>query len=339
MKETNILYNSGIYTNIESYIYNVVNMFINKPSKNYTNTYNIKYEKLSEYLWDILVSHDFCHLSKTQVLRYKDPIIKIINNTIHIRTPIKMYLDLGPGYHAAIESSGKRHLSFDVGLGELLVLYQMKKFMDKVAEIYIPGAEFYIIIDNLCGHIVNSIKLQDTQSYCKKFNKLINELNMQTNITLLIESEHFTVDDYNLKTVPDRLANFTKLSDEELENVRRFVGYDCSMEEAVRRSLVYKNIGWVTDDLFSKYFNDGIHMTQRASPTTICFRAFSGGDSRIQAGQVALGLSKKNKIYPFLLTSKNINNYNCDLLSYPEILPKVIEKIVFAKKKYNDHVN
>ncbi len=287
-----------------------------------------------EELFNILMHHDFCYLSRSQATPYKAQIIEVFQSATQKKVPLPMYLDLGPGYHAALEVSDPRHLNFDVGLGELLVLYQIKKFHDRVREIYPPGADFSIIIDNICAVFVNDIAIPDTEEYCRRFRELIAQLNMEDRVRLLVESEHFTVSDYDVKPISQEAIKSTSLSEDQYHNVKRFLGHDCPIEEAIRRVLVYKQIGDRTDELFSNFFRDGVHMTQRASKSTICFRAFPGGDSRIQSGQVVLGINQRNKIYPFLMTSQNINDYTCESLSFPGLLPKAIQKITAAHRTH-----
>jgi hypothetical protein len=291
---------------------------------------------LPEELFNIYMSHDFCYLSRNQVTPYKDQIIEAFQSATQNNTPLPMYLDLGPGYHAALEDSDPRHLSFDIGLGELLVLYQIKRFSDRVSEIYTPGADFSIIIDNICAVFVNDIAIPETEGYCKRFRELIAELEMESRVRLLVESEHFGVSDYDVKPVSEDAINSTRLSENEYENVKRFLGHDCSIEEATKRTLVYKQIGDRTDELFYRFFRNGVHMTQRASRSTICFRAFPGGDSRIQSGEVVLGTNQKNKLCPFLMTSQNYDKYICESFSFPDILPKSIREIKFAHRRISN---
>jgi hypothetical protein len=244
-----------------------------------------------------------------------------------------MYLDLGPGYHAALQKQDPRQLSFDVGLGELFVLYQMKGFIERATEIYPPGAKFNIIIDNVCAVFVNDISTHDTENYCSKFRELIRELDIRDEVKLLVESEHFSTSDYDVKPIPEEKIRSYQLTQDEHENVERFLGHSCSPEDAIRRILLYRQIGDRTDELFNNFFKNGVHMTQRASKTTICFRPFPGGDSRIQSGKVVLGLNSKNKLYPFLMTSTNYEKFKCKELTFPEILPKSIREITYAQTK------
>ena len=290
---------------------------------------------LPERLFDTLLSHAFCYLSRTQASPYKEQIIKAFDTATKKKVPLPMYFDLGPGYHAALERSGKRQLSFDVGLGELLVLYQIRRFSGRIKKIYALGAEFSIVIDNICAIFVNDINPRDTEGYCRRFRDLISDLRMDNEVRLLVESEHFSVTDYDVKPISEEVIRSIRLSDDEYENVKRFLGRDCPIEDAIRRTLVYKQIGDRTDELFAKYFYDGVHMTQRASKSTISFRPFPGGDSRIQAGKVVLGINRKGRLYPFLLTSMSVDRYTCESFSFPEVLPKAIREVTFASKRHN----
>ncbi len=213
------------------------------------------------------------------------------------------------------------------------MIYQIKRFSDRVKEIYPPGVEFSIIIDNVCAVFVNDIDIRDTEGYCHKFRVLIDELEMNNEVKLLVESEHFSVSDYDVKPIGEDTIKSTRLTNDDYDNVKRFLGHDCTIEDAIRRTLVYKQIGDRTDELFYKFFKDGVHMTQRASKSTISFRPFPGGDSRIQSGRVVLGVNSRNKVYPFLMTSQNFLEYICESLVMPEILPTSIPDITFAQTR------
>jgi hypothetical protein len=284
-----------------------------------------------EYLFNTLVHHDFCYLTRTQIQPYKPQIIEAIKSTIQSKKPLPIYLDLGPGYHAALEKKDPRNLSFEVGLGELLVLYQMKKFINRVTGIYPHGAKFGIVIDNVCAVFVNDIPTIKTEGYCEKFRELISELGVENEIKLLVESEHFSTSDYDVRPVPEEQIKSHQLTEEDHDNCERFLGHKCTEEDAIRRILIYKQIGDRTDELFAEHFNNAIHATQRASKTTISFRPFPGGDSRIQSGRVVLSYNNNKKLYPFLMTSTNYSKYSCKNLLFPDVLPKPIQEITFVK--------
>ncbi len=246
---------------LKQYLNQIIDYVKTKEQPNKQITSN----KLVETLFDTLLSHDFCYLTRTQVVPYTSQIIDAFQSATQKNKPLPMYLDLGPGYHAALEKSDPRRLSFEVDLGELLVLYQMRKFINRVNKIYPPGAEFNIIIDNVCAVYVNDINTKETEHYCSRFRELIREMNMEDHVKLLVESEHFNVSDYDVKPIPEDEIKSYELTKDEHENVERFIGRACSKEEAIRRILTYKQIGDRTDELFYSFFQHGVHMTQRAS--------------------------------------------------------------------------
>jgi hypothetical protein len=207
----------------------------------------------------------------------------------------------------------------------------MKKFINRVKQIYQPGAEFNIVIDNVCAVFVNDIKTSETERYCSRFRELIREFNVEREIKLLVESEHFNETDYHVKPLQEDDIKSYKLTEEAYENVERFLGHTCPREDAIRRILIYKQIGDRTDELFSNYFENAIHMTQRASKTTIGFRPFPGRDSRIQSGRVVLGINKNKKNYPFLLTSTTYEKFTYENYTVPEKQIKSIKEITFAR--------
>jgi len=76
----------------------------------------------------------------------------------------------------------------------------------------------------------------------------------------------------------------------------------------------------------------GVHMTQRATNATICFRPFPGGDSRIQCGEVAMTTNSKLRLYPMLLTSANVASYAYRRYRFPGLVPAVIRHVTYAQR-------
>jgi len=73
-------------------------------------------------------------------------------------------------------------------------------------------------------------------------------------------------------------------------------------------------------------------MTQRATPDTLGFRPFPGGDSRTQCGEVVMVLNHKRQLHPTLLTSRNRDQYRFTTLQFPTVLPPAIDSIRFAER-------
>ncbi len=254
-----------------------------------------------QHVFDILTHREFCYLSKTRAEPYRAETIKHIAAAIDRGVPIPFYLDLGGGYHASI-TPGIEDMVFAPGLGELLVLQQFTRFARRVGEIYAPGVVFTIVIDNLCALFVNEIPVARTERFCALYRDMINALGLSANVRLLVESEQFNPAQY----APIEMVNApcSRISPNEHGNIERFLGRLCDEAEAIERRNRYSHFGACSESLLATVI-DGVHMTQRASPTTLCFRAYPGSDCRIQAGQVALQPSSDGRMKPFLLTSRN----------------------------------
>jgi hypothetical protein len=285
--------------------------------------------RVGDAVFDLLTRRDYCYLSKSRVAPYREPAVACIESAVRRAQPIDFSYDLGAGYHASIQP-GIREPSFDVGLGELFVLHQIARFARRVRNIYPPGVRFYIVIDNLCALLVNDIPVATTEAYCARFRELIEATVTSAVASLIVESEHFSVADFG--DVPQAAASEgSAVNDKARDNVARFLGRLCSESEASARMLRYRDVIAESERLLNGVIR-GVHMTQRATPDTICFRPFPGADSRIQCGEVALGRNVKGRLCPFLLTSQNIGSYRCQRALFPEILPAVMGEITYAER-------
>jgi hypothetical protein len=289
---------------------------------------------VADAVFDLLSGRDYCYLTKSRVARYRQPAVAYIESAVRKAEPIEFSYDLGAGYHASIRP-GIREPSFDVGLGELFVLHQIASFARRVRSVYLPGVRFHIVIDNLCALLVNDIPVAKTEAYCASFRKLIEATVTGAIVSLTIESEHFSVADFrgvSQELAPDGSGVDAKAHD----NVARFLGRLCSESEASARMRRYRDVIAESERLLNEVIR-GIHMTQRATPDTMCFRPFPGADSRIQCGEVALGRNVKGRLCPFLLTSQNVGAYHCQCALFPAILPAVIGEITYAERVDEAH--
>jgi hypothetical protein len=189
---------------------------------------------------------------------------------------------------------------------------------------------FHIVVDNLCAFLVNDIPVAKTEGYCARFRELIDLTVTSGMVGLIVESEQFSVADF--RGLDQRLgADVFALDARAHDNVVRFLGRVCSRGEASARLLRYHDAIAESERLLKQVIR-GIHMTQRATPDTMCFRPFPGADSRIQCGEVALGRNVKGRLCPFLLTSQNVAAYRCQRARFPGILPPVIGEITYAER-------
>lgn len=318
--------NNSVSLQVEGYISEIITSIKERES---IESSSCVYDFVEEKIFSLLTSRKFSYLSRKHSNLYKDKTIELIAKYTSQKEPIKFYYDLGPGYHASIDPEN-HELSFEVGLSELLAVRQMLIFCEKIKQIYGPGAQFIVIIDNLCAFVTNNIPLQLTNNYVMQLRALIQEVKANDLISVLVESEHFTIRDY-LSLYQNEKDGWlpSQLSEREIENVTRFIGRNCCIKEATERVARYKRAGVVTELLLSKLV-DGVRLTQRATSETLAFRSFPGGDQRIQAGRMALTMNSKRRIVPLLVTSRNYNNYRLSELVLNGIPSQAVVSILYA---------
>lgn len=286
-------------------------------------------DQVAAELFRLLTNRKYCYLSKRRAERYRDKIVASFEKNMEQGEPLSFFYDIGGGYHACIHPD-KDDLVFEVGLAELCVLSQISSFQHSVLEIYSPGSRFSLVIDNLCAHFVNDISVKSTERYCSMLRQLIAELRLDRVVDLVVESEHFPASEYQTEIDNTAMAPSLKMpTPAETQNVSRFLGRACSAREAAERIAIYETVTDVSESHLEQIV-DGIRMTQRASERTISFRPFTGGDSRIQAGEVVLVENSKGKIKPLLLTSKNASAYTLYPITTPGSFPQSVRHINFA---------
>jgi hypothetical protein len=300
---------------IQSFLQNVAHSF-RQPHPVHSGIHYESAQATAEAAFAILTHRDFTYLSKSRASLYQASILHHLAEDASAGRPLRFYYDLGGGYHAGINSSC-RELSFSPGLGELFALRQITLFDRKVRSIYAPGTSFFLVIDNVCALLVNAIPLHQTLSYCAELRNLIRQLDLDKHVDLLVESEHFCPEDYRVDTtsVPISLP-----SPDVVENVSRFLGRDCGVSEAMDRIARYQVVSDETEKKLRSLIH-GVRMTQRATPSTFGFRAFPGGDSRIQSGDVILIYHHNGRIEPRLVTSQSHLSGNIRHIDVSDLLP------------------
>lgn len=278
-------------------------------------------------VFDILSSRQFSYLGRTKSALYRQSIVDVAENAMHQRQPIHFYYDIGGGYHAVPQRGSD--LSFDVGLAELFILHQIMLFSNAIRSVYAPGIHFTLVVDNLCALISNDIPVEQTTEYCRQLRTLIDHLRLAPFIDVLVESEHTSVADF-IRSLAARspYSGSTELTAQQYNNVERFLGRHCDGDEAAERALRYKYILELSEQFLAPLMT-GIHMTQRATPSTMCFRPFPGGDSRTQCGEVILTRNSKGKLVPTLMT--NVKACACRRHYFPRVLPPMIPYVTVAE--------
>lgn len=286
--------------------------------------------QVPERVFDVLTNREFCYLSKTRVAPYRAGVLGAVAEAQRRATPIHFFYDLGGGYHASTQP-GHDDLCFDVGLAELLVLSQISTFAARATRFHPPGVKFSLVIDNMCALLINDIPLTRTLAYCDRFRGLIRELRFDDVIDILVESEHISVDDFErVQAQGGTHPGPSEVTRKQHDNVERFLGRICDPAEAAERTRKYQAVIDASERLLEPLIT-GIHMTQRATETTLCFRPFAGADSRIQCGEVVLTTNAKQKLYPILMTSSNRADYICRRHRFPELLAPAIPHVTYAE--------
>jgi len=318
---------SELKSQLSSYMLTIMSSFTQKTLA--ADPLEIDAKQTAADVFHVITGRNYSHLSRGKAGKYKDSIIRSIEQDVQSGRPATFFYDLGPGYHASLHP-GQMDLSFEIGLSELFVLFQISEFSREVSEVYSNGAQFFIIIDNLCALATNDIPTEKTIQYCAQLRSLIEETGTQQNIQLLVESELFKESDYPRIELPVKTTGDQFLSEEEIKNVSRFVGRHCDMSEALARINIYGKASEVTENNLSSVVT-GVRLTQRATDNTLGFRSYPGGDSRVQAGEIAITHNKKGKLRPILLTSRNIGEYDQYRFELPAGIPDSIQHLTYVK--------
>lgn len=284
---------------------------------------------LPQRVFDVLTHREFCYLSKSRVAAYRDDILRLVANATQQGAPIDFYYDIGGGYHATLRP-GVEDVAFTVGIAEIFMLRQIRRFANRIAAFYPAGVRFHLVIDNLCAHLINDIPVEHTLAYCRALRELIAQTGMQEVVDLLVESEHSNVADFErIRAASRGDTAVIEVTMQQHRNVERFLGRLCGEDEALRRCIQYREVTTASERLFEPLIH-GVHMTQRATSGTICFRPFPGGDSRIQSGEVGLRSGSGPQLGPILLTSANVAEYLCYRDRQVDVLPGVVPHVTYA---------
>jgi hypothetical protein len=291
-----------------------------KPSVS-NNSFSDDVNKISSEVFKILSSREFTYFTRVKSEPYRTAICSKIENLYNAKKQLVFYFNLGGGYHAKV--SGE--LDFEPGLSELLAIFQIKKFLNKISDIYPFGVYFEIIIDNRCAEFANEISIENTVRYSNKLKEIIRKLRLNEEIKVVLESDLVSKEDLNDKILSLEKSPVYKITDKDRQNASRFSdSADTSKKDTCVEK--YKVINKISRDLSSEYSKNGIHLTQRPTERSFPFRSFPGGDSKIQCGKVAL-LSENGDIKrPVLITTNNIENFNLSKINLSEkfVIPNLL---------------
>lgn len=228
-------------------------------------------------------------------------------------TPIKFFLLFNGGYRAS-SFTDKLSLIFEPDQTELMLLYQISLLNKKICSLYNPGIDFTIVVNNGVAHWVNNIPLDATENYVKKLRGIIDSIGAASSIHLLVQSE---LDGYDPKFSFEPFKPDSLVSEKEHKIVERFLGRNCSQEEAKSKSALYTlaEEKWGEEISSIAAEKDALMLRQVAHPDMLPFRPFPGGAIRIQNGSFGFQYIN-NKLTPKLITSENVKNYGVKWVPY-----------------------
>ncbi len=263
---------------------------------------------ISENLYRTLTSRRFACCSRSSSNEFRQRTLEIITRSVRIGEPVPFYLDIGGGYSAAVclpdheFLAGENELCFAPHCLYLLCLAQIARFQEAISSIYPVGMHMTLVIDNLVANYVNEVPLTHTLRFCDRLQQTIENLGMQSRVSLLIESE---VSDFSKDEMSSVSADkLSRLSESEYHNILRFSYRWQSRDEAEWKSILYQKVATLSERHLSRHI-EGVHLTQRRSQSCLSFRSFPGGCARIQTGRASFQRNSKGKLIPRLLSTTN----------------------------------
>ena len=289
----------------------------------------------ADLIFSRLCCREYCYLSKSRSGTYRPLVVPWIRQAEARREPIPFNFDIGGGYHAGIDPD-HLELTFEVGIGELLMLRQIQRFHADVTAFYPPGVRFRLVVDNLCALLVNDVPLAQMSRYCEALRALIRQVGLEDRISLYIESEQ--MDSACFATMQAKAMQELKngcsltVTPQQHANVQRFLGRTCDVYEAHQRMARYHSVTMISDNWVRTQL-PGIRMAQRASDGVLAFRSFPGGDSRLQSGQLALVPGTQGRLKPVLITTRNVSLYELRHFAALDLLPPALPQILVGAPK------
>jgi hypothetical protein len=304
---------------INEWIKSKVDLIYNSWKSNTNITLNSinDLENISKSITQILGHKQFNFQSKNKIanalLSAENKILTQINKV----EPINFFLLYNGGYRSSPFDQNDL-ITFEPNHTEILLIYQISLLHNKIKSIYSKGIEFTILINNGVAKWVNDISIQNTESYANKLKDLINYFGANKSIKVLTQTQLLNFNpNYNFD-IPE---NHYELKDEDYLMVKRYLGRDCSVNEAGYRANLYKiaEAKWTKDLLPIAQNKNAIILRQVAYPDMLSFRPFPGGATRIQNGCFGFYF-QNNKLHPKLITSvtlldKELKFITCNLQS------------------------
>lgn len=258
-----------------------------------------------EQVLDLLCGRRFTHLSRAQAQPYRTRMRPLLLADVVAGRALRFDYDLGPGYHASVRADCTG-LRFAPGLGELLALRQIRLLDQAVRAVHAPGVRFQLVLDDLCAWVCNDVAPESTAAYVRRLNALVDATGMRGLVEVLAESALVSAPTYrrSYEQQPLVLLDARPVGPAERDNVSRFVGRVCSLEQAREHLARYARAQVVSEQVLAAHLT-GVRLTQRATPQCLGFRSFPGGAARLQTGEVDLLLAPGAAPRPVLITTHN----------------------------------
>jgi len=280
----------------------------------------------TDALVGVLVNRAFNYQSKAQVAPLLPGVREVAARCVREGAPLKVYLDLGGGYHASTDPSYAGGLGFEAGATELLLVRQFVELRERLLKVHAPGVECNVLYDNGTAHYINDIPLSSTASYCRSFRSMLEKLNVSSFIKLAVQTE---MTDYPASFRPEKPVPVSDITPAQHENVQRFLGRACDEREARERLGRYAVAEAAWEAQVRPLLAGSVRFLQRASDEYLSFRPFPGGATRVQCGQIGFRLQGE-KVVPTLVTTST--HKGCDVVPVPVRLDSVLSRPEPVKK-------
>lgn len=265
-----------------------------------------------EQLIRVLLHRRFNHQSRGR----HESILPAVRRTIASRAvsgrPITFFLLYNGGYRATPFPEND-DLIFQPDQTELMLLHQISLLQERVIEVYEPGIEFTIVINNGVASWVNDTPIEKTEAYASRFREMIREVGADGRVVLLVQSE-MPGFRRHLPVLP--CPTSPGISRKEHVIVERFLGRSCSEEEARRRIALYAcaEAAWAEHLRPVTASQGAILLRQVAHPDMLSFRPFPGGAIRVQNGSLGF-LARDGALLPTLVTSESFKRHDIRIMT------------------------
>jgi len=234
--------------------------------------------------------------------------------------PLDVYLELGLGGRAdaAPEDWPTR---FEVGLGEWFLLAQVARCAHAVAALHAPAMRCVLVVDNLVAWVASAVPLADSERYCAWLRALIAACGLDRQLSVLVESELFTVAQFEAALREAALRAPRRAAQSDANANAAAPSADVGVRHAAARAASERLLGTRLD---------GVRLSLQADPGALRFRPYPGGVGRIGAGELCLARSERG-LQPVVVDRDNAARYLRSRMTAPPSLPDLIRSITIAR--------